>query len=239
MTLNQAPRTVQAFVITSNLANMRNNRVIEHGARRMKTRSAFLALKVVYMMSVGASSIGSNASSTGPTEAEETVTHKLKKKKVWHEIFKIMDEDDSDTLSQDELQTLLKKVLGSRITEAQIQDVIQALDKDGDDNISFEEFFKFANDISNNTDEQERAEEISDAIFDIIDQPDPAAPEEDGDAEISIKELESMCNDFKQELSPDDVFQIIKDIDEDGDGKLNKEEFFELLQRLNIFPIHS
>uniref|UniRef100_A0A7S2BR70 EF-hand domain-containing protein n=1 Tax=Octactis speculum TaxID=3111310 RepID=A0A7S2BR70_9STRA len=239
-TLSLAPLAVQEFVITSNLENMKNNRVIEQGVRRMKTRSAFLALKVIYMMASGShkkeAQRNSIESRPEEKESEQSVTQTLKQKKVWHEIFKIMDEDDSDTLSQDELQTLLKKVLGSRITEAQIQDVIQALDKDGDDNISFEEFFKFANDISNNTDEQERAEEISDAIFDIIDQPDPAAPEEDGDAEISIKELESMCNDFKQELSPDDVFQVIKDIDEDGNGKLNKEEFFELLQRLDIVP---
>jgi len=240
MTWTSAPRTVQAYVITSTLANMRNDRVVEQGVRRMKTRSAFLALKVIYMMSVGATNIGQNSmSSIAPTESEETLTQKLKKKKVWLEIFKIMDEDDSGTLSKNELETLMKKILKNRITDAQIENIIKVLDKDGDDSISFDEFFKFVHGISDNEDEQEKAEEISDAIFDIIDQPDPAALESDPDAEISIKELESICNEFKQDLSPDDVFQIIKDIDEDGDGKLNKEEFFQLLQRLDIFPKHT
>jgi Ca2+-binding EF-hand superfamily protein len=39
---------------------------------------------------------------------------------------------------------------------------------------------------------------------------------------------------MKQELSADDVYSIIKDIDEDGNGRLNKEEFKELLERLDV-----
>eukprot|EP00617_Octactis_speculum_P000193 CAMPEP_0185791896 /NCGR_PEP_ID=MMETSP1174-20130828/158631_1 /TAXON_ID=35687 /ORGANISM="Dictyocha speculum, Strain CCMP1381" /LENGTH=641 /DNA_ID=CAMNT_0028486905 /DNA_START=199 /DNA_END=2124 /DNA_ORIENTATION=+ len=246
MTWTSAPRTVQAYVITSTLANMRNDRVVEQGVRRMKTRSAFLALKVIYMMASGShkkeAQRNSIESRPEEKESEQSVTQTLKQKKVWHEIFKIMDEDDSDSLSKEELETLMKKVLGDNITDAQIEDIISALDKDGDNDISFEEFFKYVNGISSMIDEQAEAEKISDAIFDMIDKPDPDAEqvldahghaEED---EISIKELQDICNDFKQELSPDDVFQVIKDIDEDGNGKLNKEEFFELLQRLDIVP---
>jgi len=245
-TLSLAPLAVQEFVITSNLENMKNNRVIEQGVRRMKTRSAFLALKVIYMMASGShkkeEQRNSIISPPEEKESEQSVTQTLKQKKVWHEIFKIMDEDDSDSLSKEELETLMKKVLGDNITDSQIEDIISALDKDGDNDISFEEFFKYVNGISSMIDEQAEAEKISDAIFDMIDKPDPDAEqvldahghaEED---EISIKELQDICNDFKQELSPDDVFQVIKDIDEDGNGKLNKEEFFELLQRLDIVP---
>merc|ERR1719198_289668 len=80
-TLSLAPEAVQEFVITSNLANMKNNRVIEQGVRRMKTRSAFLALKVIYMMTRG---VTLNAGGDHQEEmAKETVTQQKKKRKVW------------------------------------------------------------------------------------------------------------------------------------------------------------
>lgn len=36
------------------------------------------------------------------------------------------------------------------------------------------------------------------------------------------------------ELAADDVFEVIKEIDEDGNGKLDREEFFELLVLLDV-----
>lgn len=39
---------------------------------------------------------------------------------------------------------------------------------------------------------------------------------------------------MKQDLSVDDVYAVIKDIDEDGNGRLNKEEFKILLERLEV-----
>lgn len=234
-TLSLAPEAVQEFVITSNLANMKNNRVIEQGVRRMKTRSAFLALKVIYMMTRG---VTLNAGGDHQEMAKETVTQQKKKRKVWREIFTIMDDDNSGTLSQKEMTDLIKKVSPS-VSDDSIQELIHAIDKDNDNNIEFDEFFEYVNLLSNSFTEKPR--DTSDAIFQIIDQDVPEEHDGHGhndhghtEDDISIKELQDICNDFKQELSPDDVYQVIKDIDDDGNGRLDKEEFYELLVRLNI-----
>lgn len=237
-TLSLAPEAVQEFVITSNLANMKNNRVIEQGVRRMKTRSAFLALKVIYMMTRGVAII--KGGDHQEEMAKETVTQQKKKRKVWKEIFTIMDEDGSGSLSHEEMTILIKKVSPS-VSDESIQELIQAIDKDNDNDIAFDEFFDYVSLLSNSFTEKPR--DISDAIFQIIDQ-DGSEEHEHGahahdahghaEDDISIKELQDMCNSFKQDLSPDDVYQVIKDIDDDGNGRLDKDEFYELLVRLNI-----
>jgi len=224
-------------VITSNLANMKNNRVIEQGVRRMKTRSAFLTLKVIYMMTRGATTAQLNEPQK-PLR-KETVTMQKTKRKVWGDIFQIMDRDGSGALSREELTDLIRKV-SPGIGEERIRGIISAIDTNHDDNIDFDEFFDYVNVLSNSF--HERPRDTSDAIFRIVDQ-DPEILEEAHatddhghaiESDISIKELQDICNEFGQELSPDDVYHLIRDIDEDGNGRLDKDEFFELLVRLNI-----
>jgi calmodulin len=53
--------------------------------------------------------------------------------------FRVFDQDNSGTISADELRAMLKS-LGDDMTEKEISDIIREADSDGDGNISFEEF---------------------------------------------------------------------------------------------------
>lgn len=92
----------------------------------------------------------------------------------------------------------------------------------------------------------ESPEEIADGIFELCDQEGLDASfeslsasldddeNEDKEADISIKELQQIVEKCGIKMSADDAFEVIKDIDEDGNGRLNKEEFFEMLKRLGV-----
>jgi|MDSY01.2.fsa_nt_gb hypothetical protein len=59
-------------------------------------------------------------------------------------------------------------------------------------------------------------------------------PTEEVEPTISIPELQDALKSCGQELSADDVYNVIKDIDENGDGQLDHEEFQTLLEKLNV-----
>ena len=62
------------------------------------------------------------------------------------------------------------------------------------------------------------------------------AEEEEGEEgpSISIKELQDMLELTGQNLPADEVLEIVSDIDVNGDGQLDKEEFYTLLKRLDV-----
>jgi hypothetical protein len=100
------------------------------------------------------------------------------------------------------------------------------------------------------------SEDISNGIFDLIDcgdrsvlTPGKAASlgrsgtvditseildEDEEEDEVDIAEVELALHNMKQDLSPDDVYAVMRDMDEDGNGKLDREEFKELLLRLEV-----
>lgn len=94
-------------MIVSNILNMRNNRVVEQGIRRMKTRNAFLSLKVAYMMIKGcvleAEHIHKKLHTT------ETATSFITKRAVWKQIFDVFDEDGGGDLEPHEIKSMLAR----------------------------------------------------------------------------------------------------------------------------------
>ena len=53
---------------------------------------------------------------------------------------------------------------------------------------------------------------------------------------ITVHEMHNVVHDMLgQDLSVEDVFNVIQDIDEDGNGELDLEEFSVLLERFGIY----
>ena len=241
-----APMVVKDFVMVANIQNMRNKRVVEQGIRRIQTRNAFLSLKVIYMMLHGAekeferSQHPNKRKSVLKVPEEQTYTEKKKKEIIWRQIFNIFDDDGEGSLTHDELHDLLKRADGT-IKDEVVNVIIHELDKDGGGTVDFEEFFEYAEKIESRNSQTSR--EISEGIFDLVDQGsrnlglEEQEEEEEGsdeEDEIDIQELQNALEKMKQHLSADDVYEVIKDIDEDGNGKLDKEEFHMLLLRLDV-----
>ena len=58
----------------------------------------------------------------------------------------------------------------------------------------------------------------------------------DSSGEITVHEMHAVVSDLLGlDLSVEDVFNVVQDIDEDGNGELDLEEFEVLLERFGIF----
>ena len=69
-------------------------------------------------------------------------------------------------------------------------------------------------------------EKIAEGMFDLCDQ--------DHTGFISIRDIQMTVKKCGIDMSPDDAFEVIKDIDEDGNGRLDKEEFAQMLKLLDV-----
>merc|ERR1711934_489840 len=90
--------------------------------------------------------------------------------------------------------------------------------------VSFEEFVKYAEANENLmlgvTDDEELFEEL----FNMLDK--------SGDGQISVQELENELSALGMSMSQEDVYAVVKEMDEDDDVTLNPQEFKALLKRL-------
>ena len=70
--------------------------------------------------------------------------------------------------------------------------------------------------------------ELAKDMFELIDA--------DSSGEITVHEMHAVVSDLLGlDLSVEDVFNVVQDIDEDGNGELDLEEFEVLLERFGIF----
>ena len=132
------------------------------------------------------------------------------------------------------------------VNDADLEYMLEELDENHDGEISFEEFFSYSQYIMSSITTEQTEEEIAEGMFKLIDRgeetifdyPSVEIAEEKEIAEseptISIPELQAALRNCGQELSADDAYNVIRDIDEDGDGQLNHEEFQTLLEKLNV-----
>ena len=145
----------------------------------------------------------------------------LKRRRHWRTVFDVFDSGDSSgAIDKDEIRTLLGKF--AHTAACDVDAVLLALDTDGSGSIGFEEFFAFSSVCEDARDDTV----LNNRMFELVD--------EDGSGSITIDELHNVFTRLGQEVSLDDVYSIIADIDEDGNGILDAEEFSILLKRLHV-----
>src|SRR3954462_3888607 len=146
------------------------------------------------------------------------------------EAFSLFDKDGDGTITTKELGTVMRS-LGQNPTEAELQDMIQEVDSNGNGQIDFPEFLTM---MSKKMHENDTEEEIVEA-FKVFDK--------DGNGYISAAELRHvMCNLGKsycywflffcvvtdsplffqgEKLTDTEVDEMIREADVDGDGQIN------------------
>ena len=150
------------------------------------------------------------------------------------ELFDMFDTDQSGFIDEEEMNHLLEmQRIGDKESRKR---VFKLLDADGGGEISFEEFFDWIATQSEEDEEEideEKIEELARQLFDIIDQPD-----ENGDRDGVITPLEfftcvdNLCaKSGKMELTLEDIEAMFREVDEDGDGDLDIEEFEGMLKK--------
>lgn len=133
------------------------------------------------------------------------------------EMFTSMDTDNSGAITFDELKAGLRRY-GSTLKDTEIRDLMDAADVDNSGTIDYGEFIAATVHLN----KLEREEHLV-AAFQYFDK--------DGSGYITVDELQQAC----AEHNMTDVFleDIIKEVDQDNDGRIDYGEFVAMMQKGN------
>ncbi|CAL9174352.1 unnamed protein product [Musa hybrid cultivar] len=115
-----------------------------------------------------------------------------------------------------ELGTVMRS-LGQNPTEAELQDMINEVDADGNGTIDFPEFLNLMARKMKDTDSEEELKEA----FRVFDK--------DQNGFISAAELRHVMTNLGEKLTDEEVDEMIREADVDGDGQINYEEFVKIM----------
>jgi len=132
------------------------------------------------------------------------------------EAFSLFDKDGDGTITTEELGTVMRS-LGQNPTEAELQDMINEVDGDGNGTIDFPEFLALMARKMKDTDSEEELIEA----FKVFDR--------DGNGFISAAELRHVMTNLGEKLTDEEVDEMIREADVDGDGQINYEEFVKMM----------
>jgi len=132
------------------------------------------------------------------------------------EAFSLFDKDGDGTITTKELGTVMRS-LGQNPTEAELQDMINEVDADGNGTIDFPEFLTMMARKMKDTDSEEEIREA----FRVFDK--------DGNGYISAAELRHVMTNLGEKLTDEEVDEMIREADIDGDGQVNYEEFVTMM----------
>lgn len=132
------------------------------------------------------------------------------------EAFSLFDKDGDGCITTKELGTVMRS-LGQNPTENELQDMITEVDADGNGTIDFAEFLKLMSKKLKDTDTEEELREA----FKVFDK--------DGNGFISAAELRHVMTNLGEKLTPEEVDEMIREADIDGDGQVNYEEFTKMM----------
>ncbi|XP_037637888.1 calmodulin-alpha-like [Sebastes umbrosus] len=133
------------------------------------------------------------------------------------EAFSIFDHDGNGRITTKELDKALQ-ALDQKPTKADLKDMIKEVDADGNGTIEFPEFLTLMAEMMKCSDDETAIKEA----FDIIDK--------DGSGYICADELRHVMSKFVEKVAAEKVDKMIKEVDIDGDGRINYKEFVKMLE---------
>nr|VDD08313.1 unnamed protein product [Brassica oleracea] len=145
------------------------------------------------------------------------------------EAFSLFDKDGDGSILSDcysfqsiccittkELGTVMRS-LGQNPTEAELQDMINEVDADGNGTIDFPEFLNLMARKMKDTDSEEELKEA----FRVFDK--------DQNGFISAAELRHVMTNLGEKLTDEEVDEMVREADVDGDGQINYDEFVKVM----------
>lgn len=133
--------------------------------------------------------------------------------------FDSFDTDKKGYITCETVATILK-MMGVKISEKNLQEVIAETDEDGSGQLEFEEFAELSAKFLIEEDEEALKNELREA-FRIYDK--------EGQGFITTDVLKEILTEIDSKLTPADLDGIIEEVDEDGSGTLDFDEFMEMM----------
>ncbi|KAK3093733.1 hypothetical protein FSP39_019382 [Pinctada imbricata] len=138
------------------------------------------------------------------------------------EAFSLFDKDGDGNVTTKELGTVMRS-LGQNPTEAELQDMINEMDTDGNGTVDFPEFLTL---MARKLSDADSVEDLIEA-FRVFDK--------DGNGEISAAELRHVMKSLGENLTDDEVDEMIREADVDGNGQINYEGRWTINVGLNFW----
>ncbi|XP_075507643.1 uncharacterized protein LOC142544485 [Primulina tabacum] len=141
---------------------------------------------------------------------------------VLYEVFKLFDKNGDGSITKEELGSVVSS-LYQNLTEEELQDMIHEVDTDGNGTIEFPEFVDLMAKKMKETDADDDLREA----FNLFDQ--------DQNGYISADELQQVMLRFGEVLTDEEIVEMIREADLDGDGQVNYDEFVKMMMPIFFY----
>ena len=138
------------------------------------------------------------------------------------EAFDLFDTDGSGNIDQKELKVAMR-ALGFEPKREEIKKMIADVDKDGSGVIDYPEFLDM---MTQKMAERDPREEMLKA-FRLFD--------DDETGKISFRNLKRVAKELGENMTDDEITEMIEEADRDGDGEISEEEFMRIMRKTNLF----
>ncbi|XP_063978886.1 uncharacterized protein LOC135163408 isoform X2 [Diachasmimorpha longicaudata] len=143
--------------------------------------------------------------------------------KEFEEAFNLFDKDRDGSITKEELGRVMRG-LGQFARTEELRTMLEEIDTDGDGNVSLVEFVKIVSNIGNASaaqqtnlsQEEQEEQELRDA-FRVFDKHNRGY--------ITASDLRAVLQCLGEDLSEEEIEDMIKEVDEDGDGRIDFYEF--------------
>jgi calmodulin len=140
--------------------------------------------------------------------------------KVLKICFNLFDVKKQEYLSADDLDDILR-AMGFRPSKEELKEILEEIDEDGSGEIEFGEFTQLcAKFLVEEPDEETMKAELKEA-FRVYDK--------EGEGFITTGTLREIIGELDPRLTTDDLDGIIEEIDEDGSGTMDFDEFCQMM----------
>ena len=140
------------------------------------------------------------------------------------EAFQLFDTEGRGQIDIKELKAAFR-ALGFQVKKAEIRQLLADVDKEGGENVGFDEFVEMCGPKMASRDTRD---EIMKG-FGLFD--------DDGTGAISFRNLKRVANELGENLTDEELQEMIDEADRDGDGLINEDEFFRVMKKRGDNPL--
>ncbi|CAK9806090.1 CETN2 [Anthophora quadrimaculata] len=138
------------------------------------------------------------------------------------EAFDLFDPDGTGRIATKELKVAIR-ALGFEPKKEEIKRLIADIDPDGLGTLSFEEFLNL---MSIKMLEKDKKEEVLKA-FRLFD--------DDNTGKITFKNLKRVARELGENITDEELQEMIDEADKDGDGEVSQEEFLRIMKKTSLY----
>ncbi|XP_051916813.1 uncharacterized protein cetn4 [Hippocampus zosterae] len=138
------------------------------------------------------------------------------------EAFDLFDSDGTGKIDVKELKVAMR-ALGFEPKKEEIKKMIADIDKEGSGTIDYSDFLSM---MTLKMGEKDSREEIMKA-FRLFD--------DDCTGKISFKNLKRVAKELGENLTDEELQEMIDEADRDGDGEVNEQEFLRIMKKTNLY----